>query len=140
MLEMDDRKPKRYGDDTMKMNTRMLDMNIHYTKLDDIKEILDRHKPLEIKCWYSDDIAYLSIDYEIVMRMTLYTEFRPKEEIIRLLRDTKNLTKTRMIDTENRTLHVRKDSTPYAPFAEEKEEDFSFGSLLASYNYSEGEE
>lgn len=127
---MDDRKPKRYGDDTMKMNTRMLDMNTHEIELDDMKEILDRHNPLKIRCWSYGDVAYLSIEYEIVMNMTLYSEFRPKEEIIRLLRDTKNLTKTSMHETRSSILEVDKKSTPYAPFAEEKEEDFSFNDLL----------
>ena len=103
----------------MKLETSMLDMNIHHMKLDDMKEILDRHNPMEIRCWYDNNVAYLSVDYEIVMSMTLYTEFRPKEEVIRLLRDTKNLTKTRMIQTESRTLTIGIDSTPYAPFAEE---------------------
>lgn len=114
----------------MKMNTRMLDMNIHEMALDDMKEILDRHNTMVIRCWYQGDVAYLSVDYRIGMNMTLYSEFRPKEEIIRLLRDTKNLTKTRMIESHNNTLTVDEDSTPYAPFAEEREEDFSFNDLF----------
>ena len=115
----------------MKMNTSM---NIHHMKLDDMKEILDRHNPMEIRCWYQGDIAYLSVEYEIVMSMTLYTEIRPKEEIIRLLRDTKNLTKTHMIETDGRVLHVSKDSTPYAPFVTLEEEPSS--SVLADLFYS----
>ena len=121
----------------MKLETRMLDMNIHHMKLDDMKEILDRHNPMEIRCWYHNNVAYLSVDYEIVMSMTLYTEFRPKEEVIRLLRDTKNLTKTRMVQTESRTLTVGIDSTPYAPFAKEEDNNpFDLDPLGAGLFYS----
>ena len=127
---MDGRKLKRYGDDTMKINTQMLDMSIHEMTLNDMKEVLDRHKPIKIRCWCQGDIAYLSMDYDIVLNITMYSERRPKEEVICLLRDTKNLTKTRMIDTSHSTLTVVEDSTPYAPFAEEKKEDFSFDSLF----------
>ena len=118
------------------MNT-MLDINMHHMKLDDMKEILDRHKPMEVRCWYQGDLAYLSVEYEIVMSMTLYTEFRPKEEIIRLLRDTKNLTKTRMLETKSSTLYLSKDSTPYAPFAEEEDYNpFDLDPLGAGLFYS----
>ena len=117
----------------MKMNT-MLDINVHHMKLDDMKEILDRHNPMESRCWHHNDVAYLSVDYEVVMKIVLYTEFRPKEEVIRLLRDTKNLTKTRMIQTDNRTLIVGIDSTPYAPFLTLEEESSS--SVLADLFYS----
>jgi hypothetical protein len=109
----------------MKINTNMLDMNIHEMTLNGMKEVLDKHKPIQIRCWCQGDTAYLSMDYTIVMNMTLYSEYRPKEEIIRLLRDTKNLTKTRMLDATHSTLTVDKDSTPYAPFVTLEEESSS---------------
>ena len=121
----------------MNIETRMLDMNIHHMKLDDMKEILDRHKPTAIRCWYQGDVAYLSVEYEIVMNMNLYSEYRPKEEIIRLLRDTKNLTKTRMHETQHSTLTVDGDSTPYRPFAEEEDYNpFDLDPLGAGLFYS----
>ena len=52
------------------MNT-MLDINVHHMKLDDMKEILDRHNPMEIRCWHHNDVAYLSVDYEVVMKIVL---------------------------------------------------------------------
>ena len=59
----------------MNIETRMLDINIHEMKLDDMKEILDKHKPVKIRCWYQGDVAYLSVDYEVVIDITLYTTF-----------------------------------------------------------------
>lgn len=121
----------------MNIETRMLDINIHEMKLDDMKEILDKHKPVKIRCWYQGDVAYLSVDYEVVIDITLYTQRRPKEEIIRLLRDTKNLTKTSMIKTKNSTPTVDRDSTPYAPFAEEEDYNpFDLDPLGAGLFYS----
>lgn len=118
----------------MKINTNMLDMNIHHMKLDDMKEILDRHNPMEIRCWYQGDVAYLSVEYMVVVNMTLYSEYRPKEEIIRLLRDTKNLTKTRMLETNHSEPYVNENSTPYAPFVTLEEESSS--SVLSDLFYS----
>jgi len=121
----------------MKLETNMLDMNIHRMKLDDMKEILDRHNAEKIRCWYQGDVAYLSVEYEVVIDITLYSEVRPKEEVIRLLRDTKNLTKTRMIEPQHSTLTITEDSTPYAPFAEEEDYNpFDLDPLGAGLFYS----
>ena len=112
------------------MNTGMLDMSMHEMTLDDMKEILDRHNPMKLRCWYQGDLAYLSVDYDIVIDITLYSQFRPKEEIIRLLRDTKNLTKTRMIETQGSALYLSDDSTPYAPFVTLEEEESSLADIF----------
>ena len=76
------------------------DMTLHGMELNEMKEIFDRHKPARIKCWHGKRYAYLTVDYNIGIEVTLFTEFRPIEEVKQLLRDTKNLTKTRMVENE----------------------------------------
>ena len=76
------------------------DITLHGVTMNEIKTIFDRHKPTRIKCWHGESYAYLTAGYDIGIEVTLFTEFRPIEEIEQLLRDTKNLTKTRMVENE----------------------------------------
>ena len=117
------------------MNAR-LEMNYFDVTLDEMKDILNKHNTTEIRCWYQGDVAYLSVEYDVIHNITIYTQRRPKEEVIRLLRDTKNLTKTRMIETTS-TYSVDIDSTPYAPFAKEGDYNpFDLDPLGAGLFYS----
>ena len=80
--------------------SKSTDITMHNIELNELKEIFDRHKPTEIKFWHGKGYGYLTVDYDIGIEVTLFTQFRPIEEIEQLLRDTKNLTKTRMIESE----------------------------------------
>ena len=93
------------------------DIKRHEMTLNEIRGILDRHKPDSIKCWRGRTHAYLSIDFDIVFDITLYTQSRPIEEVDRLIADTKNKSRTQMIyESEHADDKFRiRDSTPYNP-------------------------
>ena len=82
------------------MTRKSTDITMHGVTMNEMKEIFDRHKPTSIKLWHGKRYAYLTVQYNIGIEVTLFTEFRLIEEIEQLLRDTKNLTKTRMVENE----------------------------------------
>jgi len=77
------------------------DITRHGITLNEAREILDRHKPVEITYWHGEGNAYLSIDYEVGMRITLFTQTRTIEEVEQLIRDTKNKTKVDIVESEH---------------------------------------
>tara|TARA_R100000479_G_scaffold105805_1_gene53001 strand:+ start:724 stop:1038 length:315 start_codon:yes stop_codon:yes gene_type:complete len=81
----------------MNMTYNRTDIARHEMTLNEIRDILDRHKPDSIKCWRGQTHAYLTIGFEIGFNITLFTQSRPIEEVDRLIADTKNKSRTRMI-------------------------------------------
>ena len=99
------------------MTYNRTDIARHEMTLNEIREILDRHRPDSIKCWRGEAHAYLTIDFDIAFDITLFTQCRPIEEIDRLIADTKNKTRTRMIYNKNHADDVfrTRDTEPYNP-------------------------
>lgn len=80
--------------------SKSTDISIHSMELNELKEIFDRHKSTSISLYHGKRYAYLTVHYNIGIEVTLFTKFRPIGEVKQLLRDTKNLTKTRMVENE----------------------------------------
>lgn len=98
------------------MTYNKVDIGRHEMTLNEIREILDRHKPDSIKCWRGKRYAYLSINFDIAFDITLYTQTRPIEEVDRLIADTKNKTRIRNRESEHAdNKFAIRNTEPYNP-------------------------